>query len=131
MGALTLAKLTPIYKNKGDREPSNFRHILQLPTFSKLIEKAAHLQFREYQNKTFENKQQFANKKAHSTVHPIILIRHVIEKHLKNKKCALLIVIDLSLAFDCIETSSILPNKLKHYGADPITTSPFQFFFHQ
>ena len=38
-------------------------------------------------------------------------------------------MIDLSLAFDCIETSSILPNKLKHYGADPNTTSFFKNFF--
>merc|ERR1712208_186344 len=98
-------------------------------TFSKIIEKAAHMQLREYQNKTFENKHQFAYKKAHSTPHPIILTRHVIEKHLKNKKYALLIMIDLSLAFDCIETSSILPDKLKHYGADPNTNSFFKNFF--
>merc|ERR1711899_655306 len=41
----------------------------------------------------------------------------------------MLIMIDLSLAFDCIETSSILPDKLMHYGADPTTTSFFKNFF--
>ena len=38
-------------------------------------------------------------------------------------------MIDLSLAFDCIETSKILPEKLKHYGADQTTTRFFKEFF--
>ena len=38
-------------------------------------------------------------------------------------------LIDLSLAFDTIETESILPAKLKYYGADDKTTSFFKNFF--
>merc|ERR1712208_212946 len=49
--------------------------------------------------------------------------------HLKNKRYALLIMIGMGLAFDCIETSSVLPDKLKHYGADPNTNSFFKNFF--
>ena len=41
----------------------------------------------------------------------------------------LLITIDLSLAFDCIETSNILPEKLKYYGANKQTTDFFRNFF--
>jgi hypothetical protein len=38
-------------------------------------------------------------------------------------------MIDLSLAFDCIDTGEILPEKLKHYGACPKTTQFFKNFF--
>ena len=38
-------------------------------------------------------------------------------------------MIDLSLAFDCIETSTILPEKLCHYGATAKTTAFFKNFF--
>ena len=39
---LKLAKISPIHK-KGEREPGNFRPISELPTFSKVIEKAANI----------------------------------------------------------------------------------------
>ena len=125
---LKLAKITPIHK-KGDREPANFRPISQLSTFSKIIEKAAHKQLRIYMEDNHQDPYQFAYKPAHSTTHPIILTRHIIEESLKKKEYVLLVMIDLSLAFDCIETSEILPEKLKHYGADQITTRFFKEFF--
>ena len=125
---LKLAKLTPIHK-KGEREPGNFRPISQLSTFSKIIEKSAHAQLRTYLQETFEDKHQFAYKPAHSTVHPIILTRQIIEEHLHNNHYVLLTLIDLSLAFDCIETGTTLPGKLLHYGATDLTTNFFRNFF--
>ena len=38
-------------------------------------------------------------------------------------------MIDLSLAFDTIETENILPYKLKYYGADQKTVEFFKSFF--
>ena len=40
-----------------------------------------------------------------------------------------LILLDLTLAFDTIETNEILPAKLKHYGADPLATNLLKEFF--
>ena len=125
---LKLAKISPIHK-KGEREPGNFRPISELPTFSKVIEKAANIQLRDYLEKTFEDKFQFAYRRSHSTIHPIIYSRQLIEEHLKKNHYVLLIMIDLSLAFDCIETSTILPEKLSHYGATAKTTAFFKNFF--
>ena len=58
-----------------------------------------------------------------------MLTRQIIENHLAKKEHVLLITIDLSLAFDCIETSNILPEKLKYYGANKQTTDFFRNFF--
>ena len=40
-----------------------------------------------------------------------------------------LILLDLTLAFDTIETNEILPAKLKHYGADLLATNLLKEFF--
>ena len=122
------AKLSPIHK-KGEREPCNFRPISELPTFSKIIEKAAHAQLREYLDNTFEDKYQFAYKKQHSTTHPVLLTRELVEKHLNNNEYVLVVLIDLSIAFDCIETEEILPEKLRYYGATEKSVNFFKAFF--
>ena len=122
------AKLSPIHK-KGEREPCNFRPISELPTFSKIIEKAAHAQLKDYLDSTFEDKYQFAYKKQHSTTQPILLTRELVEKHLNNKEYVLVVLIDLSIAFDCIETEEILPEKLRYYGATDKTVDFFKEFF--
>ena len=125
---LKLAKITPIHK-KGNREPGNFRPISQLSTFSKVIEKAAHAQLNNYLETNYEDMYQFAYRNGHSTVHPMILTRHLIEQHLKKNEFVLLVMIDLSLAFDCIETNEILIEKLRHYGATNLTCNFFKNFF--
>ena len=125
---LKLSKITPVLK-KEPPEPGNFRPISQLSCFSKVIEKASLDQFEKYLKENFDDERQFAYKTNHSTVHPILLTRNIIEKELQKGNYVCLALIDLSLAFDTLECETILPAKLKHYGADDLTTSFFKSFF--
>ena len=125
---LKLSKITPVHK-KNEFEPQNFRPVCQQSCFSKIIEKAAYQQWRIYNIKQFDDKFQFAYKENHSCLHPILLTRHLIERELQRKRFVLLLMIDMSIAFETIETSEILPEKLKFYGADVNTVNFFKSFF--
>ena len=57
------------------------------------------------------------------------MTRHLIENQLQKKKYVLLILIDLSIAFDTLKTDDILPEKLVHYGSHPTTIKFFKAFF--
>ena len=125
---LKLAKITPVLK-KEPPEPGNFRPISQLSCISKVIEKAALAQLNRYLTKNFADETQFAYKKHHGTVHPILQTRHIIEQELEKGNFVCLALLDLSLAFDTLECENILPAKLKHYGATPVTVDFFKNFF--
>ena len=115
---------------KGAYEPQNFRPVCQLSGFSKLIEKCAHKQFSEYCEQNFDDRFQFSYKKFHQCQDAVLLARHTIEQKLSENKFVLVILIDLSLAFDTVSTR-ILSSKLKHYGADTKSLSFFDSFFNK
>ena len=126
---LKIAKISPIDKNKGEKTPENHRPLSQLSGFSKVLEKAINEQLGNHIRKNYDDRFQLAYKRAHSTSHAIILTRHIIEQKLTKKMYVALILIDLTLAFDTIETNETLPAKLKHYGADPLATNLLKEFF--
>ena len=82
-------------------------------------------------NEQYDNRFQFAYKKNHGTCHSVILTRHITETELDNKKFVLIIMIDLSQAFDTINTDKILMDKLKFYGANQKARELFKSFFTQ
>ena len=125
---LKTSKICPIYK-KNEPEPCNFRPVSLLSCFSKVIEKGAVHQLEKYFKNNFENPNQFAYKANHSCQHALLLTRHKIEMELDKGNFVCLALIDLSLAFDTVETETILPTKLKHYGATETTASFFKSFF--
>ena len=125
---LKMSKICPIHK-KNSYEPSNFRPVCLQSCFSKIIEKAALLQFELYNKENFDDKFQFAYKTNHSCLHPILLTRHLIEMEIQLKKYVMLLMIDLSLAFDTLDTDEILPKKLEFYGADKKAIGFFDGFF--
>ena len=125
---LKLSKITPVHK-KNEFEPQNFRPVCQQCCWSKIIEKAAYQQLRIYNITQFDDKFQFAYKENHSCLHPILLTRHLIERELQRKRYVLLLMVDMSIAFETIDTSEILPEKLKFYGADKGTVDFFKSFF--
>ena len=127
--ALKTAKICPIDKKKGIPGPAGFRPVSLLSPFSKVIEKAAADQLQNHLTKNVENERQFAYKPKHSCVHAILLTRHLIEAELEKGNYVALVLIDLSLAFDTVECSKILPEKLKHYGATKNTVAFFKSFF--
>ena len=123
------AKISPLDKKKGEKTPENHRPLSQLSGFSKVFEKATYEQLRNHIRNNYDDRYQLAYKKAHSTSHAITLTRHSIEQKLSKKMYVALILLDLTLAFDTIETNEILPAKLKHYGADPLATNLLKEFF--
>ena len=125
---LKISKVCPIHK-KDSYEPSNFRPVCLQSCFSKIIEKAALMQFEMYNKENFDDRFQFAYKTNHSCLHPIILTRHLIEMEIQLKKYVMLLMIDLSLAFDTLDTDEILPKKLEFYGADEKAIGFFDGFF--
>ena len=127
---LKLSKIFPVFK-KGLPECSNFRPVSLLSCFSKVIEKASNDQLEKYLNENYDTRYQFAYKKNHSTLHPILLTRHISEIELMKKNFVIIIMIDLSLAFDTIDTGIILPEKFKFYGANDKTAGFFRNFFTQ
>ena len=125
---LKMSKICPILK-KGEPTPPNHRPVSLLSCFSKAIEKAAGNQLQKYMDEKLQNCRQYAYKAHHSTVHPILMTRHYIERELAKGKYVCLALIDLSLAFDTLECNHILPSKMKHYGVDNRTTKFFKSFF--
>ena len=100
-----------------------------LSCFYKLIEKASIKQLVKYMEFEIPNDMQFAYKRLNSCTYPIILLRHLIEQELQKGKFVCVTQLDLSLAFDCLECSIILPGKMKHYGFCPTTVEFFNSFF--
>lgn len=125
---LKTAQICPIHK-KGDHHPSNYRPINLLPACSKILEKAHCEQLENHIKNNYKDERQFAYKKHHSCVHPLILTRHLIEKQLRKGNYVLLVIVDLSLAFDLVQCDTILPAKLRHYGATDKTVEYFNNFF--
>jgi len=92
----------------------NFRPISNLPFLSKVLEKLVAKQLNDYmtQNNLHE-KMQSAYKKAHSTETALLRIQNDILLKLDNKKGVILVLLDLSAAFDTID-HSILLQRLQH-----------------
>ena len=127
--SLKTAKITPILKKKqAEREPCNYRPVNQLSTFSKIIEKPAIEQLDNH-TKGYCDNHQYGYKKNHNTAQPILLTRHTIECELNKKLFVILIMIDLTIAFETLCTSEILPAKLTHYGATNKTRDFFKAYF--
>ena len=127
---LKISKLQPIYKAKEKSDPSNWRQINQLSCISKIWEKVVTEQINDHlEHNNINSSLQFGFKKAHSTVHPIILARNLIESA-KNKSLYTIVVnIDLKAAFDLIRSSSILLEKYEHYGLEGSALNWLKSFF--
>jgi len=84
---LKIAKVVPIFKG-GDRlSPDNYRPISLLPNFSKILEKVVSnrlIVFLDEHNILSEN--QFGFRKAHSTIHPLMLFMNNLTSALNKKK---------------------------------------------
>ena len=89
-----------------------------VPGFSKIIEKAVIKQLNDYNNSNFQDNNQFSYRPKHKCSDAVLLARHTIEQKLTQSKFVLAILIDLTAAFECLDTETILPSKLKFYGAD-------------
>ena len=112
-----LAKVVPIYKNKGNPEEiTNYRPISLLPTMSKIIEKILDKQIRDYMNKNeYFAKNQYGFRKGSETTHAVIKAQELILDAKKLNKHSIAIYMDLQKAFDTVKHTTLL-GKLEHYG---------------
>ena len=110
------ALITPIPKCEVPLLESDFRPISLLPTFSKILEKAANIQIVAYLLKhDLLDPYQSAYKKNHSTFTALLKITDDILDSIDDASVTLLIFLDFSKAFDTVN-HRILIEKLKILG---------------
>jgi len=107
------------YKNKGNKsDPSNFRPISLLPVLSKILEKVIAMQLTlhmEQSNKISPS--QFAYRRHRSTENALINITDKLYQSIDSGHISLLILLDLSKAFDSINHKLLL-EKLRNLQID-------------
>lgn len=110
------AIIIPIPKCTEPKEVSDYRPISLLVAFSKILEKQASTQMKEYfeTNNEMDNLQS-AYKEYHSTTTALLEIIDSINKALNKSEITILTLLDYSKAFDCANHKLILA-KLKSLG---------------
>ncbi len=112
-----LAKVTPIYKNKGPKEDcGNYRPISVICHIAKIMEKSVQIQLKEYLMKhNFISHVQSAYLKNHSTQSSLHNIVSDILDGINTNSVNMLCFLDLAKCFDTID-HDILLCKLEKYG---------------
>ena len=119
--SLKQAYVTPLIKKASldKEEMKNYRPVSNIPIISKLIEKI--VSSRILQHLAFNNLHtnfQSAYKKHHSTESALLRVANDILRYIDNKKSVLLILLDLSAAFDTIDHEILLARAHSRFGID-------------
>ena len=95
--------IIPIHKSGDVEEPTNFRPINLLPILSKILEKVISTQLMEnLENNNLLNESQYANCNNSSTEQALVNVTEQIYKSIDKGKISLLVLLDLSKAFDSV-----------------------------
>ena len=101
-------------------DPENTRPISLLPIMSKICERTAHTQFMDFLDKNSKiSGLQSGNKKFHSTETTLLHYTDQLLKNMDKKRISVIVLLDMSKAFDSIQHDNLL-SKLHLLGvADP------------
>ena len=126
---LKIAKVIPIFKNKGDQLiVSNYRPISLLSNVNKIFEKLVYSRlysFLNLHNCIYEL--QFGFRAKHSTNHALFSLTEMVREALDGGNFACGIFIDLQKAFDTVD-HQILLKKLEYYGVRGIANNWFSSY---
>ena len=112
---LKKSKISPIHKKDDRTKCVNYRPIAQLSPLSKIIEQIAMTQVTEFfDRQNIITSRQFGFREKHSTTHLLLSVKNFIETRQKREHIVL-ISLDLTKAFDCVNTSKILQSKILYY----------------
>uniref|UniRef100_A0A671UM61 Reverse transcriptase domain-containing protein n=1 Tax=Sparus aurata TaxID=8175 RepID=A0A671UM61_SPAAU len=114
--AFKMAVVKPLLK-KSNLDPNvfdNYRPVSNLPFLSKILEKLVFNQVNDFLNRNnILEKHQSGFRRNHSTETALVKILNDIRWNLDNKKLTVLVLLDLSAAFDTVD-HHILLNRLSH-----------------
>ena len=101
--------IIPIHRSGDIEEPTNFRPINLLPILSKILEKVISTQLTEYLEKNnLLNGSQYAYRNNSFTEQELVNYTEQIYKSIDKGKISLLVLLDLSKAFDSVNHDLLL-----------------------
>ena len=125
---LKVAKLRPLLKKPSldHTQFSNYRPVSNLTFISKAIEKSVANQLISYINKNKLNETfQSAYKQYHSTETALVRVHNDILTAIDNRRTVILLLLDLSAAFDTVDHDILLSRLHERFG---VTGKPFLWF---
>ena len=111
------AEVGPIHKKDSELDKNNYRPVSVLTTLSKVIEICISQQLSEFYEAVLSALIS-AYRKGYSCQYSLIKLLEDLRKAFDSGKCAGLLLMDLSKAFDCLP-HDLLAAKLTAYGMDP------------
>ena len=128
------ALVRPLLKKPNlDREDfKNYRPVSNLPFVSKVLEKTVSTRIENHLSSfSLNDNLQSAYRSCHSTETALLRVHHDVVSALDNGNCVVLVMLDLSAAFDVID-HEILFNRLKHsFGIDGEALSWIKSYLHE
>lgn len=125
--ALKTARITPLIK-KQSLDPTvfaNYRPVSNLPFVAKVLERVVHHQLTQYMAQNdLQERMQSAYRSNHSTETALVRVQHDIITAMSGRKACLLVLLDLSSAFDTVD-HQILIEILRKNG---IAGTPLKWF---
>lgn len=116
------AIVTPIPKSSNPVGPKDYRPISVLPALSKIFEKVLLDQITEYLDNHQPDllaKHQSGYRKRYSTTTALTKVSHDIYNNLDGSRCTVMVLVDLSLAFNCVKHQKLDTKLKEEFGFCP------------
>ena len=111
--------IKPLLKSGDEQLPSNYRPISLLPVCSKILEKVIANQLSKFlESRNVFHKNQYAYRSGLGTQDALLNINETVYREMDNSNLTLLILLDLSKAFDSVH-HQILIRKIRKLRVDP------------